>query len=449
MTKTYLSLAISLILALAVYFFLPENCSEAARRTAVIFILAASFWATEVFPHWATSILVVLLLIFLLGMPDGVLGFDKNGYKVFLAPFSSPVIILFFGGFMLARALCKYGLDVYITDQLLLRFGTHPLMVLMGIMVSTAFLSMWISNTASAAIMLGLVEPLLSQTDRDDPFRKALVLGVPFSANVGGVGTPIGTPPNIIALGNLSRADTTISFGEWMYMGIPLAIVLVTIAFVVLVMMFPRKDRSLRFNMPEFSTFPRKGLGVFVVFVAVVFLWLTGPFHGVAEAPIALLGVAALVVTGILNKDDLNKIPWDVLILMWGGLALSVGMKESDLTQWIVGLPMFQTSGMLLIAVFCVVAFTLSTFMSNTASAALLIPIAVSIPGENPVFLAITMALSCSVAMSFPISTPPNALAFAKGHITGRDMLKAGLPISLISLTIVLLGFKFFIGWVT
>ena len=441
---TFWPFVISLMIAGGMYFFLPESCSEPARRTAFIFTLAACFWATEAVPHYATSILVVLLLIFMLGLPDGILEFGPEGYKAFLIPFSSPVIILFFGGFVIARALHKYKLDVYITDQLLLRFGTHPLMVMMGIMVTTAFLSMWISNTAATAIMLGLVEPLLSQTERDDPFRKGLVLGVPFSANVGGVGTPIGTPPNIIALGNLSKAGHgTLSFGEWMCMGVPLAIVLAMVAFLVLVALFPLKDKSLRFSLPKFSTFPKQGIGVFSIFVIVVLLWLTSRLHGISEAPISLFGVTLLIVGGFINRDDINSLPWDVLILMWGGLALSVGMEKSDLTNWVVKLSMFQVSGMLLVAAFCVIAFAFSTFMSNTATAALLIPIAISIPGENPIYLAITMALACSVAMSFPISTPPNALAFSKGHITARDMLKAGLPVSLISLLIVLLFFRF------
>lgn len=446
--KQFWMLVLAVMLAFGTYLWLPDSCPEAGKRAAAIAVLAAAFWAMDILPQYATSLMVVLLLVFLLGSDGGVLGFDKKGYTTFLIPFSSPVIILFFGGFMLAKALGKYHVDIYITENLLVLFGNKPSRVMLGVMLTTGFLSMWISNTASTAIMLGIAESLISQIDREDPIRKAFFLGIPFAANLGGVGTPIGTPPNIIALGNLEKFAEAPTFDEWMLICFPLAIFLVLVSYFMLRIIFPLKDQALRFSPPDFQPLSRKGKLVFTIFVFTVLMWLTTHFHGIPESVTGLLGVGLMIASGLVDKNDINSINWDVLILMWGGLALSVGLNISGFTQWVVSLPLFQTSGLVLVTVFCVVAFIFSTFISNTATAALMIPIAVNIPGENPIFLAVTMALACSFAMAFPISTPPNAMAYAKGYITTRDMLKAGLPISIISLLVMLLGFRHVIGFI-
>ena len=198
--KYWLGLA-SVVLAFIVYFALPESCPEAAKRTAFVFVLAAFFWAFEIIPVYATSLVVVLLLIILLAKPDGVLGMDKSGYQVFLVPAASPVIMLFLGGFLLSAALSKYGIDKVIATKLLRIYGNKPYSLLLGFSFTAAFLSMWISNTATAAMMFALITPLLSRFDPDDGFPKALVLSIAFGCNIGGIATPIGSPPNAIAIG--------------------------------------------------------------------------------------------------------------------------------------------------------------------------------------------------------------------------------------------------------
>ena len=225
---------LSLFIAGFVYLALPETCLEPARRTAFIFVLAALFWAFEIIPLYATSLGVVLMLILGLARPGGVLDMDQNGYKIFLLPFSSPVVMLFFGGFMLAAAMHKYGVDHLLAKWLLKLFGNRPYFVMLGFMVTTACLSMWLSNTATAAMMIVMVGPLLSCLDSDDAFRKALALSIPFGANIGGIGTPVGTPPNAIAVGILSDHGIHLNFLSWMLMAVPLASVILILTSVIL-----------------------------------------------------------------------------------------------------------------------------------------------------------------------------------------------------------------------
>ncbi len=438
---------LSLILALAVAMLLPGSVSEAARRAAFVFVFAAAFWSMEIIPLYATSLLVVLLNIFLLARPGGVLEMDDSGYQTFLVPFASPVIMLFFGGFVLATVLHKYELDRAIAGLLLRLFGTRPFWVMAGMMLTTAFLSMWMSNTATAAMMIGLVRPLCQQLDSDDRFRTGLVLSIPFSANIGGIATPVGSPPNAIALGILTQHDIHLNFLDWMQMGVPLALVLLVITALILVLMYPPKHRRVELTLHSDQPFDLRRKAVTGITVGTVLLWLTSGQHGIPEALVGLLAAGLYAALNLLDKEDFKNLEWDVLILMWGGLALGKGMEISGLSEWIVSLPVFEAEGLLLVGVATLVAIFMSTVMSNTATATLMIPIMIAIPAANPMVLAITVALSCSFAMALPVSTPPNAIAFASRMIRSRDMLIPGLLISLISWGILLAGYDMMLGF--
>ncbi len=442
-TKTALKTAIALISAVAVYFFLPESCPEAARRVAFIFVFAAMFWALEIIPLYATSMLVVLMSIFMLTRPGGILDMDRTGYQQFLVPFASPVIILFFGGFVLATALHKYGIDRLIAQRLMRVFGKRPFWVMVGLMGTTAFLSMWMSNTATAAMMIVMVRPLYEQLDKDDPFRVSLVLSIPFGANIGGIGTPVGTPPNAIALGILAQHDVHINFVKWMMMAVPLAIILLAVTAAVLFYMFRPKHHEVHLEIAQVAHMGYRAKLVMAIGVFTVLLWLTSEFHKIPEALVGLLAAGMYAASGLLNKDDFKNIDWDVLILMWGGLALGLAMGISGLSDWIVSLPIFDRTGFLLFVIACVLAVFMSTVMSNTATATLLIPIVIILPGGDPVMLAITVALSCSFAMALPVSTPPNAIAFASNIIRSQDMFRAGTLISIVSLIVLLMGYNY------
>ncbi len=438
---------LSLCLGLGVYLLMPDSAPEAARRAGFIFVFAAAFWSMEIIPLYATSLVVVLLNVFLLARPGGVLDMDDSGYQEFLVPFASPVVMLFFGGFVLATVMHKYDLDRLVARQLIRLFGQNPFWVMTGMMLTTAFLSMWMSNTATAAMMIGLVRPLCTQLDEDDPFRVSLVLCIPFSANIGGMATPVGTPPNAIAMGILSQQDVHLKFLDWMQMAVPLAAVLLALTAFVLHVMFRPKHRTVSLELDKGRPLDRKSKGVIAVVLVTIGLWLTSGQHGIPEALIGLLAAGLYAATRLLDKDDFKNLDWDVLILMWGGLALGRGMELSGLSEWIVALPLFEFEGLLLVASATLGAIFMSTVMSNTATATLLIPIMIAIPAAHPLVLAITTALACSLAMALPVSTPPNAIAFASRMIRSRDMLRSGLAVSILSWLLLLIGYRFMLSW--
>ncbi len=433
---------LSLLTAFGVYMLMPETTPEAARRVAFIFAFAALFWALEIIPLYATSMVVVLLNIFMLTRPGGILDMDHTGYQTFLLPFASPVIILFFGGFVLATALHKYGIDRIIAQQLMKWFGKKPFWVMLGMMGTTAFLSMWMSNTATAAMMIVMVRPMYEQLEKDDPFRVSLVLSIPFAANIGGIGTPVGTPPNAIALGIMAQHGIHLNFVQWMLMAVPLSIILLMVIAGILFFMFRPKHHEVELSISANTKTGYRAKGVIIIGVFTILLWLTSGLHGIPEALVGLLAAGMYAASGLLNKNDFKNLDWDVLILMWGGLALGRGMEISGLSEWIVSLPIFEHHGFILFAIVCILAVVMSTVMSNTATATLLIPIIIALQTANPIMLAITVALSCSFAMALPVSTPPNAIAFASNIIRGNDMFKAGSLISVISLIILLLGYN-------
>lgn len=432
--------------ALAVYLALPQSCPEAARRTAAVFILAAFFWAFEIIPLFATSFVVILLLIFSLSKPGGILGMDENGYQIFLLPLSNPVIMLFLGGFVLAKIMQKYAVDRVLVTRLLRFFGDKPYFILLGFILTTGFLSLWMSHTASTALMLAIIMPVVSRLEEDDAFKKALVLSIPFAANIGGIGTPVGTPPNAIAIGILAEEGIRIRFLSWMMMAIPLALVLLLIASVILYFMFPAKHKKLLISFGSEETLKPHAKGAIAIAVLTIVLWLTSTWHKIPESVVSLLSVGLFAGLGFLKREDINSIHWDILILMWGGLALGRAMEVSELGKWIVGLPFFDTQGFALVATFCLLTVLVSFFISNTATANLIVPLAMSIPGANKLLLAVIVALSCSFDMILPISTPSNALAFSTNAISVKDMLKSGILIVLIAVFFILAGYNFFIA---
>ncbi len=438
--------AVSAAAAGAVYFLLPGELGEPGRRMAFIFAAAALFWALEIVPLYTTSLMVVILEILMLGRPGGVMGMDKSGYTMFLTPFSSPIIMLFFGGLTMAVALSKYGIDKLVARKLLRLFGRSPYWIMAGFMLTSAFLSMWMSNTATTAMMMAMVIPLLRQIDADDPFRIGLVLAVPFAANIGGIATPVGTPPNAIVIGFLAEQGIQLRFISWMLMAVPLAVLLLAGTSLLLYVLYPPKSKSIELRLEKGSGLDRRTVWVGLIALLTISLWLSSGLHEIPSGVTALLAVGLLFTLNLLDKSDLKKIEWDVLVLMWGGLALGKGLAVTGLTEWIVDLPLFDLQGIGLVVVFCILAVVFSTFMSNTATANLLIPIVMVIPGENSPVLAIAVALSCSFAMALPISTPPNAIAFATDTIHVRDMIRAGVLISAVSTAVVLVGFKFVIA---
>jgi sodium-dependent dicarboxylate transporter 2/3/5 len=426
-TKALIVLAAALAAGLAVGSIHFSGLSEAGRITLGIFTVAAILWMLEPFPLYVTSFLILIMEVVLLARPGAPLALAGKSYRIFVAPFFDPVVVLLLGGFTMATAVKRCGIDEMISRQILERMGSRPGSVLMGMMITSAFLSMWLSNTATAALMLAVAIPLVQSLPPGERFRKAIVLGIPFACNVGGMGTPIGTPPNAIAIGILDGIGHRITFLDWMMRGVPLVVLLLVVCWFVLMRIFRPGVDSIEVDIGYQEHACKRPRFVLIVFAVVVALWLTTGWHGIPSAIISLIPLVVFFGLHILEDDDLRNLGWGVLFIVGGGMSLGVAMRESGLTEWLVELIPLGGVGLLsLMLVFSLGAAAITTFISNSATANLLIPIVVGITAMSPDRSAVIIALASSVAMMLPISTPPNAIAYGSGYVRMNDMLKAG-----------------------
>jgi len=441
----------ALLCGVCTYFLMPEAMEEGARRMAAIFAAAVVLWITEAIPLFATSLCVIAFVAWWVALPEDI--GEHMEYKAVFNSFSNPVIFLFLGGFILAKAVQKHHIDVQMAALMLRGFGTRPLSVLAGIMLITAIFSMWMSNTATTAMMIVMVGPFLSRLDHRDQFRKALVLAVPFAANIGGIGTPIGTPPNAIALAQLKLIGLEISFLHWMAFAMPLMIVSLALVWLLLVLMFhPRTDRFDVKVEHEFK-WTAEALTVYATFGVTVLLWVTGTWHGVPTEVVAVLPAAVLTLSRIISQTDFNRLEWNILMLIAGGIALGDGISSTGLDSWIIKvLPAQGLSFFMLTALFCVIGIVMSTVISNSVASMILIPIGLAMvtalegtPVQLLVFAAMC-AIMTSFAMSLPISTPPNAIAYGTGQINNRDMLLVGGIIGVVASLVVIATGPFIIN---
>lgn len=426
------------------------------QRVLALFALAALCWILEPIPIFATSVLIIVLELILISnaglhaMRHDAAGTELPNlldYREIMATFASPVILLFLGGFFLAMSAVKFRLDQSLAGVLLKPFGTKPRMLLLGLMLITAVFSMFMSNTATTAMMLSVLAPVLPFLDAGDKGRTAFLLGVPFAANIGGIGTPIGTPPNAIALKYLA-GDDTIGFGQWMGFGVPFVLILLLIAWWVLTILFPFNTPKLELKFKVRFLKTTKAWIVYAGFFITLILWLTDFAHGMNSYVVAMIPVALFLVFGIIGKEDLKTISWDVLWLVAGGIALGMAMDKTGLASRLVTLiPFAQWSawGVLVVAAF--VGLLMANFMSHTGTANLLLPVIAALSasgiemgavgGAAGLLLGVTMCVS--LGMSMPISSPPNALAHAGGQINTRDMAKAGILVGLLGFVLVLI----------
>ncbi len=366
------------------------------------------------------------------------------------ATFADPIIILFLGGFFLADAATKYRLDINLARVLLKPFGTNPKFVLLGLMSVTAIFSMFMSNTATAAMMLALLTPVLALFKPEDRGRAAFALCIPVGANVGGIGTPIGTPPNAIALKAMQDMGLDVSFGKWMAFGIPFVIIMLLVGWLVLLKMFPISQPSLDLSKELKGKFLKtpKAIVVYATFIITILLWvIPKEYHGLDANTVAIIPIAVFSVTGVISKKDLKSMSWDVLWLVAGGFALGVALSETNLAKdMISAIPFGEwNSTVLLIGASCICLF-MATFMSHTATAALLVPILAGVAGamlatgsmDNPgaVALLVTVAFASSLGMALPISTPPNAMAYATGLVEQKGMAISGTILCVLGLVI-------------
>ncbi|MBQ7195349.1 MAG: SLC13/DASS family transporter [Bacteroidales bacterium] len=448
-------LAVTLFLWLVpTSFFGIAALTVVQQRVIALFVFAALMWMAEIIPNWTTSVLVIVLS--LLTVSDKGLGFlcdPKFGslvnYKSLMASFADPVVMLFLGGFVLAIMASKYGLDVTLARVLLAPFGKKPRMVLLGFLLVIAIFSMFMSNTATAAMMLAFLAPVLAALPSDDKGKIGLALSIPIAANIGGIGTPIGTPPNATAVKFLAEAGCEVTFMDWAVRMIPYVLIMLVLAWVLLQLFFPFKSKEVVLEIPKNKRENDwKTIVVWVTFLGTILLWATEQWTKINSNVVALIPLAVLTCTGIFTKEDIKEINWSVLWLVAGGFALGTDLQGTGLAKVLIeAIPFGSMSVVLVFIIAGFVCYFLSNFISNSATAALLIPILIVVAegmadpaaANNASFLALGgtyamitfIAVCASIAMLFPISTPPNAIASSTGLVETKDMTKVGIIIGI------------------
>lgn len=457
-----LVLIVTIVLwAVPVTSFGIEGLTVVQQRVIAIFVFAAMMWMFEVIPNWTTSLAVIVLS--LLTVSNKGLSFFCNeaagklvDYKAIMSAFADPTLMLFMGGFVLAIMATKYGLDVTLAKAMLKPFGTKPRFVLLGFLIVISVFSMFMSNTATAAMMLAFLAPVLAVLPDDDKGKIGLALSIPIAANLGGIGTPIGTPPNATAVKFLSEAGYDVSFGEWAMRMIPFVIIMILFAWVLLQIVFPFKAKRIELKIPDNNRKKDwKTIVVWVTFIGTILLWVTEKLTGINSNIVALIPLAVFTCTGIFTKEDIKEINWSVLWLVAGGFALGTIMNGTGLAATLINaIPFGSMSVVLVLVIAGLVTYLLSNFISNSATAALVIPILIVIAmgmadpaaANNSSFLALGgtkamisfIAICASIAMLFPISTPPNAIAASTGLVKTKDMAKVGIIIGVVGF---ILGF--------
>lgn len=442
----------------------PENMPEAAWDVLGITLWMALWWVTEAVPIAVTALLPVILFPL-----TGVLSIAGT-----TAAYGDKYVFLYLGGFLLAIAIEKWNLHRRIALSIIKFIGTNVSMIVLGFMAATAFLSMWISNTATAVMMLPIGTAIISQL-QDDPaternenilFGKALMLSIAYSASIGGIGTLIGTPPNLVLAGIVQKLyGVEISFIEWAKLGIPISFFLLLIcwkyltsfAFNMKGMKLFGGNEEIRKMLDQLGKISKQEKIVLVVFVATAFAWITRSFLLEPIIPFiddTIIAIAAGVLLfvlpsgkpggRILTWEDTGKVPWGIIILFGGGMALAKAFGETGLDVWIgeqlislENLPLF-----LLILILVTAVNVLTEVTSNLATTAMLLPILAPMAvglGVHPYFLLVAATLAASCAFMLPVATPPNAVVFGSGHLHIPDMVKAGIWMNIFSILVITL----------
>ncbi|MYM54823.1 SLC13 family permease [Thalassovita mangrovi] len=436
-----------LLLILPVILPAPAGMPDAAWLAAGLALTMAAWWLSEALPLSVTALLP-LAAAPLLGI---------SGIAEVSAHYSNPLIILFLGGFLLARAIERCGLHRRLAIALLGAAGKRPTHILAAVMATTAFLSLWISNTASTMVIAPIAAAIAaSQPDRPR-FGTALMLGVAFAATIGGMGSLIGTPPNAIFAAHVNSAyGIEIGFAQWAAIGVPVSLVLLAAAWLVLSRLTPglrAEELSLSFgNQDGPMSVAEKRVAVIAALTALAWIarplleWLL-PSLVLSDAGIAMLAAMALFISPdgkdgrLLDWDTAAGLRWDVLILFGGGLALAGTLDQTGLAGWIGGKidTIDHLPQILLLLVIAALIVYVGELASNTAMAAIFLPIAgaaAATLGADPVIFMLPVALSASVGFMLPVATPPNAIVFSNPSVTRGDMLRAGALLDVIGIAV-------------
>jgi len=410
------------------------------RKTLFILTLAIGLWVSEAIPPFATALLVVGFQIFFLGTGTEIA--SDLALEKYTKSWSSPVIWLLLGGFFLSLSMTLTGIDRMIFTRISSLFGRTSRWFLLGTMLIAATLSMFMSNTATTALLIGVLGPILAQPSDPSGLKKSLLIGIPAAASIGGMSTLIGSTPNAIAYSFLSEQGINFGFLDWFLVGGPLVFVLLPLSWIS-ICYFSNLKTSTFEHIDLAGELDEHGIKrklrkrdrhiVLWTFLVTIGLWASAPLHSVSVSVTSMIPIVALTVTGVIRSSDIRLIPWDTLLLIMGGMSLGQSVIESGLAQFIVSrIAVPENFPLLMLIVFGYSSVFLSTFMSNTAAAAILIPLGSALDPNHTLQIALVIALSSSIATSLPVSTPPNAIAYATGQIKSKEFATIGIILAVV-----------------
>lgn len=455
-----ISLILGPLLFLVVYFILDlDGLSDEGRAVLATTCWVGLWWMTEAIAIEATAFLPIVLLPL-----TGAVSMKESTF-----PYANPLVFLFLGGFLIALAIEKHQLHKRIALNIIHQVGTNPNRIILGFMIATAFLSMWISNTATTLMMVPIAVSVIGHIKSGKRFSKALLLAIAYSASIGGMATLVGTPPNIVFAGVIRDTfQVEISFVEWMAFGLPFAIGMLILTWWVLTRLIFRFQNSssteqsiIQDKLKELGQMSVNEKRVLVVFAFTAFCWISRTYLLNLFVPllndtlIAMIGGLLLFVIPdtegkkLLSWDETKKLPWGVLMLFGGGLSIANAFVQTDLANWIGSL-MNELNGITLILLILIIAALvnfLTEFTSNVATASMVLPILAALAiavHVHPYYLMVAAILASSCAFMLPVATPPNAIVFGSRKLEIKDMIKSGLLLNLLSILLIT-AFVYFI----
>src|SRR6187402_633421 len=436
--KSVVYFLVSFVAALLLTFLVKE-ATFTTTQVYVLFLLffAMGLWFSEAVPPFSVSIFIIAYLVFMLGNKS--LNDAPENIERYVTTFSSSVIWLMLGGFFLATAMTKTKLDEALFRYTLKVSGTNPRNLLIGLMVTTMIASMLMSNTAATAMVVASIMPLLNSLGNKSGISKALLLGVPIAATTGGMGSIIGSPPNLIAVGALENIGINISFLDWMIYGFPIALALTAISCIVLIKFFIKDKTPISLDFLHDQKTERtkeektQRTIVLIIIIVTVLLWLTTTIHGIKVGAISAVPLVFLTLTGVLKNKDVQGLPWDTLLLVAGGLSLGMALQNSGLLEhYAQQMRNIKVHYIILMVILAYMTMAFSNVMSHTATSTILVPLGIAILIGYESQIAIIIGLAASTALILPVSTPPNAIAYSTGFLKISDFRIGGLVVGLL-----------------
>jgi len=447
--RSILFFLLSFAVAAAITFILKEpDFSDSQVYVIFILFFAIGLWITEPIPAFAVSLLISAFLVFALG--NKYFNSKPESVEEYVQTFSDGIIWLLLGGFFLAKAMAKTKLDIALFRFTLKIAGTNPRKLLTGVMATTMFVSMLLSNTATTTMVLAALLPLIGSLGEKAGLTKALLLGIPLAATTGGMATIIGTPANAIAVGSLQKAGITIEFLDWMIYGVPLMLVITAVSCLALIKTYLKDNTpvsiafldDLEKDIAQQSTLHRNI--VIVVILVTIGLWVTSSLHGIKAPAVCAVPLVVLTLTGVLTGKDVQSLGWDTLLLVAGGLSLGLALDHTGiLKHYAQILTDMHFNSMLLLVIFGFLAMILANVITNSTATTIMVPICMAILPSLKLEVVLIVSLASSSALMLLASSPSNAIVYSTGYLQQRDFRLLGTLFGLLGPLLTILWILF------